>query len=194
MSYFSLAGSRPICSRFRFHSTPRFRSRRPPPSLTTAVAILRCSPSTLRRPPHSRAAATVFHPAAACTRAAAVTYHLHPRRRRHLPLAPAPPPSPTACARAAAITCRPHTRTAPQACARVPPCCHHSAAQAPPSHCQHTPRRHIASPPPCSCPRIAPHTRILASHATCSALCPNHRASPRSPLHFLDSVVCRDGS
>jgi hypothetical protein len=133
------------------------------------------------------------------------------RRRAAPPAAVTPPPvAPPRVApspaqplphtlRAAAVTCRPRTRTQPRTLA---PVCHRAVAAT-----TAPPKLHLAiasafltvactscisTVPLPTC--IAPHSRVHASHATCSAFCPNHRASPRSPLRFLDSVVCRDGS
>jgi hypothetical protein len=192
MSYFSLAGSRPICSRFVSSSTLRLRShhrrlrrRRAPPFAAVRRPLAESSPCAARiaPPPHRCPRA-----AAACTRAAVCS-----------PRAPTPPLSaratqrPCPCLharpRAAAITVPRHRRSRHPSHARVPPALQpHRRARA--SSCPHlhflirTPHTSTVPQPTC----LAPHSLFHAAHATCSAFYPSLQR------RFLVSFCCGDGS
>ena len=129
-------------------------------------------------------------------RAAAVP----PRRRRKPPLQ----------ASAAAVR-RPRTPAPPPCAARAPsapPRAHNRHRAAPPPPAPHHCRHQRAAPPlrtqakqtkphrphSASSPHAKPYSRIHASHAKCSVICPNHRARPRSQRRVLVAPSCRDGS
>jgi hypothetical protein len=110
MSYFSLAGSRPICSRFRFHSTPRLRAVRAPPPLAVRapppLAVRAPPPLAVRAPPPSRARAR-SRPRTAPPPSR--RRRLHPRRCLQL-----------ACAHAAAVRPCPCLHARPRAATSAP--------------------------------------------------------------------------